>query len=118
MVLLNCFKEEYMEVKEEMFDKALGGTGIKYDLIKPVLESADSIEKQLKLIIDAIFLGKDESSLCWSEKQKQELQEIMNDFGRARMAIIRAKGLIVEFKANVAEDSHKQLAEDWENGIN
>ena len=107
-----------MEVKEEFFDKALSGKGIKNDLIKPIEKSADALEKQLKLIIDGLFLGKAESSLCWSKKQKEDLQEIMNDFGRARMAILRAKGHIVEFKANVATDAREQFAEDWENGIN
>ena len=108
-----------MEVKEELFDKALSGNGVKVDLIKSIGVSADAIEKQLKLIIDGVFLGKAESSLCWSEKQKEELQEIMDDFGRARMAILRAKGHIVEFKANVAaDDAREQFAEDWENGIN
>ena len=107
-----------MEVKEEIFDKALSGNGIKNDLIKPIEESADALEKQLKLIIDGIFLGKSESSLCWSKEQKEDLLEIMNDFGRARMAILRAKGHIVEFKANVAADAREQFAEDWEHGIN
>ena len=107
-----------MEVKEEFFDKALSGKGIKNDLIKPIEESADALEKQLKLIIDGIFLGKSESSLCWSKEQKEDLLEIMNDFCRARMAILRAKGHIVEFKANVAADVREQFAEDWEHGIN
>ena len=107
-----------MEVKEEFFDKALSGNGVKADLIKPIEESADALEKQLKLIIDGIFLGKAESSLCWSKKQKEDLQEIMNDFGEAQMAILRAIGHTKKFKANVAADAREQFAEDWENGIN
>ena len=107
-----------MEVREEIFDKALSGNGVKTDLIKPMEKSADAIYKQLKLIIDGISLGKEESSLCWSNAQRNDLQEIMDELGRARMAILRAKGHIVEFKANVAESARNQFTEDWEHGIN
>ncbi|MBQ8909146.1 MAG: hypothetical protein IJY90_02560 [Clostridia bacterium] len=107
-----------MEVKDELFEKALGENATKADLIQAMEAGSDSLYKQLKYMVDGVFLGKAGSSLCWSDAQKDELQKIEDDFARARMAILRAKGHIVELKANVSESARNQFAEDWENGIN